>query len=201
MKQVVFWIVVTTILLNGATIVLSIVRPQARIWPPPRRDSWPYFYDGAMAFTDLLGVVVLGLIDWDSFALHHWARFLAGGSLMACGLIALWGYVTLGVHASRGLGGDLVTTGPYQYSRNPQYVGTIPAVLGYAIICNSSLALITGLLVSGWFVLVPFAEESWCREHLGTAYEEYAAKVPRFMRLRRRLTHRPVSRGRHTVNT
>ena len=137
-----------------------------------------------MSFTGLLGLVVLGIIDWNSFALHHWARFLVGGLLMACGFFALWGYLTLGAHASQGLGGDLVTTGPYRYSRNPQYVGTVPAVLGYAIICNSILALITALLVGGGFILVPFAEEPWCREHLGAAYEEYAAKVPRFIGLR-----------------
>ncbi len=138
-----------------------------------------------MSFAGLLGVVALGIIDWNSFAFHHWAHLLVGGVLMACGSFALWGYLTLGVHASQGLGGDLVMTGPYQYSRNPQYVGTIPALLGYAIICNSILALITALLVSGWLVLVPFAEESWCREHLGAAYEDYSRKVPRFLGLRR----------------
>ncbi len=184
--QLLFWIVLAAVLLNSATVVLSIVRPVRRVWPPPRRDSWQYVYNGAMSFTGLLGVVALGIIDWNSFALHHWARFLVGGLLMACGFFALWGYLTLGVDASRGFGRDLVTTGPYQYSRNPQYVGAIPAVLGYAIICNSILALIAALLVSAWFVLVPFAEESWCREHLGRAYEEYAGKVPRFLRLRRR---------------
>ena len=185
MKQLLFWIVLAAVLLNGATVVLSMVRPDKRVWPPPRRDSWQYFYNGVMSFTGLLGVVALGIVDWGSFALHHWGRFLVGGLLMACGFFALWGYLTLGVQASHGLGGDLVTTGPYQYSRNPQYVGTIPTVLGYAIICNSILALITALLVSGWFVLVPFAEESWCRDPLGTAYEEYSGKVPRFLGFRR----------------
>jgi len=184
-KQLLFWIVVAAVVLNSATVVLSIVRPDMRVWPPPRRDSWQYVYNGVMSFTGLLGVVALGIIDANSFALDHWARFPVGGLLMACGFFALWGYLTLGVHASQGLGGDIVTTGPYQYSRNPQYVGTIPAVLGYAIVCNSVLALITALLVSGWFVLVPFAEESWCRKHLGAAYEEYSGRVPRFLRLRR----------------
>jgi len=183
LKHLLFWIVSTAVLLNSVTVALSIFRPEMRIWPPPRRDSWQYVYNGVASFTGLLGLVALGIIDWNSFALHHWARFLVGGLLMACGFFALWGYLTLGVHASEGLGGNLVTTGPYRYSRNPQYVGAILAVLGYAIICNSILALITALLVSGWFVLVPFAEESWCREHLGTAYEEYAAKVPRFIGL------------------
>ena len=184
MKQVLFWVVLAAVLLNTATLVLSIARPDLRVWPPPRRDSWQYFYNGAMSFTGLLGLVALGIVDWNSFALHGSVRFLAGGLLMACGFFALWGYLALGVHASRGLGGELVTTGPYRYSRNPQYVGTIPAILGYAIICNSTLALVTALLVSVGFVLVPFAEESWCREHLGESYEAYAAKVPRFFGLR-----------------
>jgi protein-S-isoprenylcysteine O-methyltransferase Ste14 len=184
-KQILFRIVLAAVLLNSATVVLSIVRPEMRVWPPPRRDSWQYFYNGVVSFTGLLGVVVLGVIDWNSFVFHHWARFLVGGLLMACGFFALWGYLTLGVQASQGLGGNLATGGAYRYSRNPQYVGTIPAVLGYAMFCNSILALTTALLVSGWFALVPFAEESWCREHLGAAYEEYAKKVPRFLRLRR----------------
>jgi protein-S-isoprenylcysteine O-methyltransferase Ste14 len=184
-KQVVFWIALAAILLNSATVVLSIARPDLRVWPPPRRDSWWFTYNGVMSFTGLLGVVALGIIDWDSFVLHHWGRVLVGGLLVAGGgLFGLWGYLTLGVRASQGLGGDLVTTGPYRYSRNPQYVGAISAVLGYAIICNSILALLTALLVSGWFVLVPFAEESWCREHLGADYEEYTRQVPRFLRLR-----------------
>ena len=54
-----------------------------------------------------------------------------------------------------------------------------PAALGYAIIYNSTLALVRALFVSTWFLLVPFAEESWCRENPGSAYEAYAAVVPR----------------------
>ena len=184
MKQVLFWVVLAAVLLNGATVALSIVRADLRVWPPPRRDSWQYFYNGAMSFTGLLGLVALGIIDSNSFALHGSARFFAGGLLMACGFFALWGYLALGVRASQGLGGELVTTGPYRYSRNPQYVGTIPAVLGYAIFCNSTLALVTALLISALFVLVVFAEESWCRKNLGPAYKAYAAKVPRFFGLR-----------------
>ena len=185
MKQVLFWIVSVAALSNSATTVLSIVRPDMRVWPAPRRDSWQYVYNGVMSFTGLLGVVALGIVDWNSSALHHPARFLVGGSLMACGSFGLWGYLTLGGRASRGFGGHLVTTGPYQYSRHPQYVGAIAAVLGYAIVSNSVRTLLAALVVSGWFVLVPFAEESWCREHLGAAYERYSAKVPRFLGLRR----------------
>lgn len=185
MTQLLFWLVVTAVLLNCATVLLSIVRPDRRVWPPPRRDSWQYVYNGVVSFTGLLGVVALGVLDWESSVFHHAGRFVVGGLLMACGFFALWGYLTLGAHASQGFGGELVTRGPYRYSRNPQYVGTIPAVLGYALICNSSYALSAALLVSGWFLLVPFAEESWWREHLGAAYEDYAKETARYLGRRR----------------
>ena len=184
MTQILFGVVLAAVLLNGAAVILSIVKPDLRVWPPPRKDSWQYLFNAVMSFTGLLGLVALGVVDWGSFVLQGSVRFVAGGLLMACGVFALWGYLTLGVLASQGLGGELVTTGPYRYSRNPQYVGTIPAMLGFAIICNSTLALVTALLMSVSFILVPFAEESWCREHLGAPYEAYAAKVPRFFGLR-----------------
>ena len=185
MTEILFWAVLAAIVLNTATIVLSIARPSLRVWPPPRRDSWQYYYNGALSYTGLLGLVALGVMDWNSFSFGGSTHILAGGVLMACGgAFALWGFLTLGAHASQGLGDELITTGPFRYSRNPQYVGTIPAVLGYAILCNSALALVIALFMSAWFILVPFAEESWCREHLGVSYEAYRAKVPRYFGLR-----------------
>jgi protein-S-isoprenylcysteine O-methyltransferase Ste14 len=43
----------------------------------------------------------------------------------------------LSLHATSGLAGELVTDGPYRYSRNPQYVAYIAIVLGYAVSCLS----------------------------------------------------------------
>ena len=181
MKTLVFSIVLASYALNAASVTLSIVRPDLRIWPPPRRD-WKFVWNGVLSYGGLLGLVVLGIVDWNSFALRHWMRFLVGGLLMvAGGSFALWAFATLGPRASQGLGGGLVNTGPYRYSRNPQYVGTIPVLISYAVLCNSALALAAALVASGWFVLVPFAEEPWLRGQLGPAYEEYASRVPRFL--------------------
>jgi len=191
-KQLLFYVVVGAALLNIATLAVSIARPDLRVWPPPDSRSWQYFYNGAVVYTALLGLVALGIVDWNGWVWHSWARLFAGGLGLASGFFALWGYRALGAHASLGLGGELVTTGPYRYSRNPQYVGTIPALLGYAIACNSELTFLAALIVSADFVLVPFAEESWCRENLGAAYQAYAAKVPRFLGVR-------GSRDRKTV--
>ena len=184
MKQLLFWVVLASVGLSSATATLSIVKPRFRVWPPPSKSSWQFYYNGVMSYTGLFGLLLIGVLDWNSFVFHGSVRFLVGGALASCGLFALWGFLALGVQASQGLGDALVTRGPYRYSRNPQYVGTIPATLGYALICNSTLALVVALAFSVSFVLVVFAEESWCREHLGAAYEEYAAKVPRFFGLR-----------------
>jgi protein-S-isoprenylcysteine O-methyltransferase Ste14 len=173
-------------LLNGGSLGLSIARPDLRIWPPPSSHSWQFVYNGILAYTALLGVVVLGIIDWNGFIFDGWARFAVGALLVASGgSFALWGFLTLGVHASQGLGGNLVATGPYRYSRNPQYIGTIPVLLGYAILCNSALTLVAAVLASIWFALIPFAEEPWLRDRLGAAYKDYSTKVPRYLSLRR----------------
>ena len=191
MTQVLFSVVLVAVLLNTATVLLTIARPDLRVWPPPRRNSWQFLYNGAMSYTGLFGLIALGILDWNSFLLAGSARFVVGGLLMSGGLFALWGAVVLGLHASQGLGDELVTAGPYRYSRNPQYVGTIPTVIGYAILCGSTLAITVALVMSVWFILVPFAEESWCRENLGPAYEEYKARVPRYLGLGLRKSRTP----------
>ena len=75
----------------------------------------------------------------------------------------------------------LVTSGVYRFTRNPQYLGDIALVAGYAILCNSQFVYITGLIGILWFLLAPFTEEPWLRREYGEAYERYASRVPRFI--------------------
>ena len=98
----------------------------------------------------------------------------------------LWGYVRLGASASQGGGASLEVSGPYRYSRNPQYVGAIGVLLGFALLCASELGLLAGAAVSIWFVTAPFAEEPWLRRHLGARYGEYLEAAPRFLGFPRR---------------
>ena len=95
--------------------------------------------------------------------------------------LALWAVRTLTIQTSLGLSGTLTLDGPYRHTRNPQYVGNIMLAIGYVLICNSWMALVTGLLGSAWFVLAPFTEEPWLRERYGAAYERYVAQIPRFI--------------------
>ena len=182
MTAIVFWIVLAAIALNIATTTWSIARPQLRVWPPPGGTSWQYRYTLAVSLIWMLGFLALGVLDWNSFLLGHWARYVVGGTAIVGGLLVSQRAVhALSLHATRGLAGELVTHGPYRYSRNPQYVAYIAVVLGYAILCNSGLSLAAAGLATVSFLLGPFAEEPWLRERLGARYEAYAADVPRFL--------------------
>jgi protein-S-isoprenylcysteine O-methyltransferase Ste14 len=75
----------------------------------------------------------------------------------------------------------LYTDGPYARSRNPQYVGMIVGLTGFALIVNAlSVAILAALHVL-WVVLLPFAQEPWLREQFGAAYNRYRERVPRFI--------------------
>ena len=75
----------------------------------------------------------------------------------------------------------LRTDGPYAITRNPQYVGAVPAYLGVAIGTNSLLALIAGALMIAGLIANIFAEESWMRDRFGKEYDDYCRRVPRFL--------------------
>ena len=180
-----FSLVILCVVLEAGSLAVSVARPDLRIWPPPRRDSWQFVVNGILSNTMLFGLVALGLIDWNSFIFPAWTRVVGGILIAFGGAFALWGFLTLGPHASQGLGGGLVASGPYRYSRNPQYVGTVVVLAGYATLSNSALALIAAGMASAWFVALPCAEEPWLRDRFGKAFEEYAARVPRFLSLRR----------------
>jgi len=185
LARLTFSLVILCVVLEAGSLAVSVARPDLRIWPPPRRDSWQFMVNGILSNTMLFGLVALGLIDWNSFIFPAWTRVVGGILIAFGGAFALWGFLTLGSHASQGLGGGLIASGPYRYSRNPQYVGTVAVLVGYATLSNSALALIAAVMASAWFVALPCAEEPWLRDRFGQAFEEYAARVPRFLSLRR----------------
>jgi protein-S-isoprenylcysteine O-methyltransferase Ste14 len=181
MKHAALWVTFLSLSLLGISLVVTIARPKRRVWPPPSRASWQYWYTWVFTVLGMFGTATLGILDWNTFSLPQWLR-VAGGLLAVSGTVfALWGVRELGARATQGLGGELATTGPYRYSRNPQYVGDIALLLGFGLLCNSAVTLAAVALGSVWFALAPFAEEPWLRERLGSPYEEYARHAPRFL--------------------
>jgi len=75
----------------------------------------------------------------------------------------------------------LVQSGPYQWSRNPMYVGVLTILVGWWALWGSRTLLIYAAVVALTFHLrVLLAEEPWAARHFGAEWEAYRARVPRW---------------------
>ncbi|MGA8489529.1 MAG: isoprenylcysteine carboxylmethyltransferase family protein, partial [Terriglobales bacterium] len=74
---------------------------------------------------------------------------------------------------------QLTTTGPYAYTRNPLYLGSLILAVGFAISARN-LWIGAGLIVIFLAVYLPVirGEEAYLREHFAE-FAEYARQVPR----------------------
>jgi protein-S-isoprenylcysteine O-methyltransferase Ste14 len=180
--QLIFWIVAGSGIVAIAGVLLSWGRPAARIWPPPRGGSWQTLASWLFIEVTMVGPLVLGILDWNAWAVPSWMRAIAGLVLVPLGFgVGFAAMRQLTLAASFGLQGRLLTDGLYRFSRNPQCVGFIAGYLGFALLCNSLLTLVTTVLLSVELGLSPFAEEPWLCERFGQAYRDYAEGVPRFL--------------------
>jgi protein-S-isoprenylcysteine O-methyltransferase Ste14 len=76
----------------------------------------------------------------------------------------------------------LVRSGPYQWVRNPMYLGVLAIILGQAILVRSveliGYAFVVWLAVHLFVVSV---EEPTLRSHFGESYAAYQSAVPRWL--------------------
>src|SRR3990172_7646966 len=185
MSTLLFAIVVASDLLLLLAVAISILFPKFRVWPPPKRGSWQQWTSWTLFTITMFGVPLLGILDFESLGHGYWARFIVGGLAILIGFgIGLWGTRTLSAQQSLGAKGEIITEGPYRFTRNPQYVGFILLFAGIVTVTFSFMALVTGALVILSFLVLPFSEEPWLRQQYGKPYEEYCNKVPRFIGLR-----------------
>ena len=182
MSTMLFGVAVVILVAALAGAVWSVAVPDRRLWPPPSRSSWPYRLNWA-GFWVVCGInVLLLLMYWNSWVFQSPFRFLFGVPLVVLGgLLALWGMVAAGWRNTSGLNDGFVTSGPYRFTRNPQYVGDIAFFVGVSVIANSLFLWVTHLLLVMVFVVAPFAEEPWLDEQYGDAYREYRKRVRRFL--------------------
>ena len=76
---------------------------------------------------------------------------------------------------------ELTTSGPYAYTRNPLYLGSLIMAIGFAVAARSGWVLLVMVLM--FFVIylpVIRAEEVFLRQKF-SAFEEYARQVPRLL--------------------
>lgn len=155
-----------------------------QLWPPGDR-TWAYYLHWSLVGLFNISIVAAAITDWNSWLLARPASLVVGIVLSVTGAaVFVRSAGVMDADEVSGVTGDLYTEGPYAYSRNPQYVGMIVGLVGFALAVNSPVVAALAAAHVGWVLLLPLAEEPHLRAEYGTAYERYAARVPRFVGLR-----------------
>jgi protein-S-isoprenylcysteine O-methyltransferase Ste14 len=118
---------------------------------------------------------VLAVAYWWLARPRWWS--LAAGACVALVGISLRALASGHVQKNR----QVTTSGPYAYTRNPLYLGSIIMAAGFALAARN-LWIVAMLLVLFVVVYVPVirAEESFLRSQF-PAYDDYAQRVPRLI--------------------
>lgn len=152
-----------------------------RLWPPGEK-SLAYYVHWALVNAFNVSLVVVAYRDWNEWTLPRPSSFVVGLALAALGAaVFARGAGVMRSDETMGVTGELYTDGPYAYSRNPQYLGMLVGLTGFALLANSLLVTVLAAVHVGWVLLLPRAEEPHLREEFGEAYERYVARVPRFV--------------------
>ena len=185
MTQALLGIILLADLFLLLVIAVSVFFPNHRIWPPQKKDTWQQWVSWTLFTIVMFGVPLIGVLDFRSLGIDYLLEFLGGGLLFALGLgIDIWGTKTLSAKQSMGDTGEIITNGPYRYTRNPQYVGFIILFSGIILLTASLMALITGVFAIFLFLVIPFSEEPWLKKQYGLPYDNYCRTVPRFIGVR-----------------
>ena len=150
---------------------------------------------GTILFTLLVPCTVAGLAPYllstagsQLFRVSLPGQEIAGGLVAAAGvaiyLWCAWNFTFVGrgtpspTHPPRAL----VVRGLYHFSRNPMYVGVVSVLIGEALATGSGNQLAyTVACAAGFHIRVVLGEEATLRRTFGAAYDEYCARVPRWI--------------------
>lgn len=165
-----------------ALATATLLRPRIGFWPPPAKGSWQ-----DVTFIWLFRAMVYGLLFSSGLWLctHGFPPLQRAASslfLLIAGFFAAFvGTGKLGWKNAFGDRKGLVTTGLFQYSRNPIYVLTWVGLFGWALLIPTPLVWITLGLWGVLYIVGARLEEPWLEAEYGEAYRAYVARTPRFL--------------------
>lgn len=114
--------------------------------------------------------------------------FGAATALFAMGLAVytwcIWDFASFGRGTPAPIDAPkkLVVRGLYRYTRNPMYVGVLTVIFGWATLFQFWKLAAYALVVGSCFQLfIVFHEEPYLRREFGSEYEDYRARVGRWL--------------------
>jgi protein-S-isoprenylcysteine O-methyltransferase Ste14 len=139
----------------------------------------------ALAYV-LLATAISGWLGWPEFPGLPIAPL--GIALIAAGFVSpVWALVMFRragteIEPTSPVNRALVTDGPYRFTRNPMYLGLVIITLGIAVWIGAWPMLIAPMAVfatANW-IHIPF-EEAKMRRQFGATYDDYVARVRRWV--------------------
>lgn len=131
--------------------------------------TWPAF---ARRIRVPLGFAFAAVYVW--LARPQWWSLLAGAGVVALGL---WLRALAAGHVRKSV--EITTSGPYAYTRNPLYLGSVIVAAGFAL---ASRNMWVALLLAVLFAAIYYPVIRWEENYLRTNFPEfaaYSARVPR----------------------
>jgi protein-S-isoprenylcysteine O-methyltransferase Ste14 len=102
--------------------------------------------------------------------------FFFGVGIAAVGLLAR-GYAAGHLRKHK----QLATSGPYSYTRNPLYLGSVLLAAGFSVASHSLIStLLLAVYLMIFYPVVIRREQTELKTLYGDAFDEYASRVPAF---------------------
>jgi protein-S-isoprenylcysteine O-methyltransferase Ste14 len=173
-----------------AMLVATLAQGTFRLWPTPGEKTWQSYVFWPL-FRGLNTLcLIAALLAWPggtALGLPAPLRVVAALGGLAAIAIFVGAFRLLGRDNSYGAADGLVTSGIYQWSRNPQNAMLMVVYAALAVAIDTwPVYLLCGLMFAVYFVMV-LCEEPWLEASYGEPYRAYCRQVPRFFAVRRLL--------------
>jgi protein-S-isoprenylcysteine O-methyltransferase Ste14 len=136
------------------------------------------------AITRIMAVLLVGLILFSSHSFSQdslWDLFFETSGIFLLGVCCmgrLWALMYISGNKIH----TLVTEGPYSIVRHPLYVFSLLGAVGIGLLTENIVVLfLLFLFMLGYYPFVVAAEERVLLAKHGKAYEDYMARVPRYV--------------------
>lgn len=169
-------------------LLLTLLRSDFSIWPTPGPGTWQsYVFWPLFRGLNVLCFLMAALDTSGYLGLPTWLRAIALSALVASCALFIYAFRVLGRESSYGAKDQLVTSGIYRWSRNPQNAMLVAVYGCLAVATDGRGTYLLSAAMMAVYCLMVLCEEPWLERAYGASYQRYCRRVPRFFNWRRAL--------------